>query len=90
VCICLWQGTLLNTAVSKSARLDEFEQTQNTAIAAFAALLKDTWSVAVRCVLLHLPLLPFFCVWRLCSELGPHNWSFGKGHHAHPVFGAVM
>ncbi len=42
------QGTLLSTAVSKSARLDEFEQTQNTTIAAFAALLKDTWSVAVR------------------------------------------
>jgi hypothetical protein len=41
------KGTLLSTAVSKSARLDEFEQTQNTTIAAFAAMLKDHWSTAV-------------------------------------------
>ena len=67
MCAGLWQGTLLNTAVSKSARLDEFEQTQNTAIAAFAALLKDTWSVAVR-VCCSTPLSPVRE--GLCSRIG--------------------
>jgi dynein heavy chain len=42
------KGVLVNATVSKSARLDEFEHGQNSAIAAFATMLKDTWAIAIK------------------------------------------
>lgn len=63
------QGALLNTAVSKSARLDEFEQSQSTAITAFATMTKDNWCTAVRNhIKVVLVLLPHHVIAHVCDS----------------------